>query len=606
MLDHSLLALPLVPLGRAEMRSGKVISEKSKAPLRFAALRRVSTERQADKKRASLEVQTQQIERAVEAMGAEIVGWYGGQEHATEGFEKQEVDRLLADAQRGRFDAFVCDKNDRWSRDNTKSSEGIDIFIKHGVRFFVQTTEYDLHVPEHRLFVEMNVIFASFQARSQKQRSLASRIAKAKRGCCVNGCRPFGRTWDKETETWGIDRQKQAMIRSTAKRYLAGKSLIELAHEVGMYHGGLHKILTKRCGTTWVQTFRRENGEVVEVPTTIPPLLSEQTIAAVKQRLEAHKTSRQGESKNRYLLSRMVFCGRCGYTLTGRVNHWKRRYYRHPDDERVKQCDHPHKFIPADELEELVLLELFDTFGNPLGVQQAVERVSGDIERVREFLEGLNRIEDDLQKIEIGQREILDFIVKGSITRKQAETKLSDLRQREAKLMEDQGRLADFLSDGFTSEQVRDLSHRVATEFRKLSARANTARFLALHRPFSKMTYDEQRALVEMVFSGKTVDGRRMGVYITWEDNKSWKFDIHGHLIEESGTIRLDPLRRDTAKEEAEEGARNALPRQKQLLSRVTTLRCRLSQQRRHPSSSRPAPCPTRRRPGRSTDPLSA
>lgn len=49
------------------------------------------------------------------------------------------------------------------------------------------------------------------------------------------------------------------------------------------------------------------------------------------------------------------------------------------------------------------------------------------------------------------------------------------------------------------------------------------------------MAYEEKRALVEIVFGGNTLDGRRMGVYIERGEGDDWKFSIHGHLIDEEG-----------------------------------------------------------------------
>jgi hypothetical protein len=52
------------------------------------------------------------------------------------------------------------------------------------------------------------------------------------------------------------------------------------------------------------------------------------------------------------------------------------------------------------------------------------------------------------------------------------------------------------------------------------------------------MTWDEKRALIASVFSGRTLEDQRMGVYIHWVDNKRWMFSIRGHVQ----TIEMDPL----------------------------------------------------------------
>src|SRR5262245_57171738 len=132
-------------------------------PLRFAALVRVSTESQ-ERYGESLRTQRDQNTKNVALLGGNIVAWYGGQEHATPGWEKKELDRLIADAGKNKFDAVIVAHADRWSRDNEKAEEGVKAFKAAKVRFFVSVTEYDLYNPEHRLFLGMSAVIGQFQA----------------------------------------------------------------------------------------------------------------------------------------------------------------------------------------------------------------------------------------------------------------------------------------------------------------------------------------------------------------------------------------------------------------------------------------------------------
>ena len=80
--------------------------------LRFAPLIRVSTEKQ-EKQGESLQTQRKQIEQYVKNLGGYIPDrcWkYSGQEHATPGQERGNLDRLLEDSSKDIFDAvIVCD-----------------------------------------------------------------------------------------------------------------------------------------------------------------------------------------------------------------------------------------------------------------------------------------------------------------------------------------------------------------------------------------------------------------------------------------------------------------------------------------------------------------
>ena len=59
--------------------------------LRFTALVRVSTEKQ-EQQGESLRLQRKNNTRDVERLGGRVVAWYGGQEHATAGWERKETD----------------------------------------------------------------------------------------------------------------------------------------------------------------------------------------------------------------------------------------------------------------------------------------------------------------------------------------------------------------------------------------------------------------------------------------------------------------------------------------------------------------------------------
>ncbi len=542
---------------------------KSKPLQRFAALIRVSTERQ-EQKGESLRVQKQQIQQAVERLGGKIIGWYGGQEHATPGYEKKELDRLLSDAEKHRFDAVICSDPDRWSRDNAKSERGLEILLGSGIGFFTGDTERDLSDPNERLFLGVSAVIGQYFAANQKKKSLNARIAKAKRGCCTCGKKPWGRIWNKETETWGIDEEKQLQIEGIAKRYLRGESLVELAHELGMKHANMYTLMRERLGDTWTQTFYpnkrspTDKGPPEIVTIKIPRLLPEKTIEAIRAKLQANKTYSHGSQKYDYLLSRMVFCQHCGTSLSGQVTRSTNRYYRHMGTRAMRvlgkaPCQHPHPFVPADELEELVMIHLYNMFGNPAAVQKAIEAASGDMEKVQECEQRLARVVSELAKIEKGRQRILELVVRDAIGQDQAEAKLTDLKEREGKLRDEQARLGDYLDSRPSPEQIEQASKKVVASIGK-------------GKPFTRMSYENKRALVETVFSGKRADGSRMGVYVSWSDDGStWTFTIDGHLFAWRDYHRLSEKKRAFMREVLDEDGPVSDRGRKELLSSISS-----------------------------------
>src|SRR5262249_23685991 len=141
------------------------------------------------------------------------------------------------------------------------------------------------------LILGMNAEMGEFFALQQAKKSLESRICRAQRGLPACGVMPFGRTYDRKTNTWGIDPAKQALIAAIARRYLTAESLPKLAAEYGWHRGNLRLTLRERCGGCWRQEFHNPRLNIHEmVETPVPRLLPEATIKAVHQRLEANRT----------------------------------------------------------------------------------------------------------------------------------------------------------------------------------------------------------------------------------------------------------------------------------------------------------------------------
>ncbi len=513
--------------------------------LRFAALIRVSTETQ-QKKGESLRTQQGQASVDIPSLGGKIAGWYGGQEHATPGHETREVDRLVADANKGLFDAVWVPHADRWSRDNAKSKAGLETFRKCGIRFFVGTVEYDLFDPTQRFYLGMSAEIGELHAATQNKKSTDNRISRAKRGVPTGGKLPFGRVFNRNSDKWEIVRDKQVMMEDVAKRFLAGESLADLADEYNVNHSNLHKTLTKRCGDDWQIKWDVPSLNIKEVvPLKIPRLLPQETIDAVLKKVAANKTYCRKQRKHKYLLSRLIFCEHCGYAMFGQMNHQgtprQKPYYRHAHTKRCRECPckvRRGKWADARVIEDNVIRRLFELFANPVRIRQAIEAATPDRQKIVDLRKRQKQLEAVLAKTRRNKSRILSLSADENLA-DDAEVKkcLLELRDQEAN---DKKRLQHILDqlDGVPSAE----SVHKAAEY--ASARMGALR--ASTNDYHDMTWEEKRALVEMVFGGKTPDGSRCGVYISWKlgpNRKArWKYSIRGAINE---TLRSPMKLRD-------------------------------------------------------------
>ena len=501
--------------------------------LRFASLVRVSTEKQ-EQQGESLRTQRKSNERDVLMLGGRIVEWYGGQEHATEGWEKKEMVRLTADAAKGKFDAMIIAHLDRWDRGSPEAQHAQAEFKRCGIRFFVSTTEYNLRNPEHELLFNISRSIGKFQADNQRKKSMLNRIERARQGIPTAGRLPPGRTFNPKTG-WGIDPKFQAMIVSVADRYLKGESLQKLATEHGVNHSGLCKTLRERCGSEYIHHFDDDDFDIhEEVTLSVPALLPEKTIKAIRQRLKINRSGgdsfvhiRHGgrERVNDYLLSGCVFCGVCGYSMVGRPSVSGTLYYAHTMHAGSKDCPIvPRPLIRANKIEGEVVGQLFRMFGNPTAIERAIKVAIPDCDSE---LTRLQRLEGQLAKVQKGRDGVLALIERGAVTLAEAEERLRKSAERADLLKEEIGKLKDALADVPDEAEVRCWVEACTTAREEIGTKETVEDRIFLFDDDGQevdggnhlgtlmtMSREDKRNLVRAVFHKPLADGKPAGVYV--------------------------------------------------------------------------------------------
>jgi len=115
-------------------------------------------------------------------------GWESAGEYVDTGFSgsktsRPELDRLMKDARRRRFDAVVVWKLDRWGRSLTHLVQSLEQLTGVGVRFIAMTQNIDTDEsnPMARLLLHLMAAFAEFERSMIQERTVAGvRAAKAR------------------------------------------------------------------------------------------------------------------------------------------------------------------------------------------------------------------------------------------------------------------------------------------------------------------------------------------------------------------------------------------------------------------------------------------
>ncbi|MBU4566010.1 MAG: recombinase family protein [Desulfarculus sp.] len=520
----------------------RVENEEARA-LKFALFPRVSTEAQK-REGESLQVQREQLKSAVGHLGGEIVAWFGGQEHATAGWDRAQFSALLVAAERGEFDAVMVTDLSRWSRDNARSKKELVLLRKVGVRFFMLGTEFDLNDSFDRFMIgattEMNEFFAS----EQSKKATLSRIERAKRGEWTVGNPPPGRSYDKKNKRWVVDEKFKWIVEQMAEDYLGndiGFAKLGRKHDFGSPHR-THKVMVKCAGSRFEQRFRLESAGIDKVVVTeVPRLLSDEVIERIRWKAEARRTYARGQQKFSYQLSRKIIDARTGRSLTGATSGKNNirvyRTYRTP--EGVKPFA-----VRADHIEYAVSSELGRIFASDGAFMKAVLGGHDSTEdRARDLMEKSKTLRRALGKLKGEQKRVLDAFAKSRKSKRYASEWLEESESRML-LLE-----ADLL-------RVDRELERIPTERELQRQRKEAVRLLkkAMHKPsaadvrpggvrsYLRSGVGLSKEVLGLLLGGKDADGRRYGVYVYPHldgPRHIFNFEVYGKL----GTLvgRLSP-----------------------------------------------------------------
>lgn len=505
--------------------------------LRAVGYCRTSSESQRDN--TSIPSQKEAIERFASQQGWQLVGWYVDESKSGSKIEgREQFQKMMKDAARDPrpFDVVTVYDVTRFGRNGMDILDSSRTLARDfGVHVLDTKGSFDTRDNRRTLPNFIHAGVAEDERLRILERTKRGKIAKAKAGAKIGTWNPFGRKWDKATQTWEVIADKQAMIEDASRRYISGEQLPELAEEFGISYTQLRVTLLSRSGDVWLQRVRcKELGIEEVIPTPVPRLLSEETIKAVRATAAANTNHMHGQAKNQYLIGRMVFCSHCGYALFGTTPAKDGvRYYRHSTGKRLRGCEEKRKWIRAEHIEDAVIRHLFEMFGNPVAVRNALDAANPNMDDVEQARERLERIGKELEKTKSAKQRIIRSISNDTLTEEEASDELAALRKTETRLKEESESLATRLANVPTKEQADQAAKKVSAIFKRYN------------RDLDKMTWDERRKLCQMVFGGKLSDGRRMGVYIgkmgpslNKRYGEGWRYSILGHLIEDWGRLQ--------------------------------------------------------------------
>ena len=256
------------------------------------------------------------------------------------------IDRLLKGAKEQKFDVVLVSEVSRMSRDPASGRIYVRLLINMDIPVYFRDIDIWTIDPITRKKVPNAeiTIGGAFDAAWKYLKSMKTQIASARRnyldkGAIALGTVKFGYRWnggkDKHTKTkWVADEVESLIVPEIFTEYLKeGATLKSTALAIAARFSeqttykftvaSIHHILTYESYATGVKSINladpdREETEVFDVE--IPKLIPMELFTAAKEKLSTNRV--KGEpypSQTTHLLSKLIKCPCCGYSLTPRA-----------------------------------------------------------------------------------------------------------------------------------------------------------------------------------------------------------------------------------------------------------------------------------------------
>jgi site-specific DNA recombinase len=317
--------------------------------------------------------------------------------------------QMLADLRNGVLDAVIAWNLDRLHRQPKELEQFFDICDAAQVVDLASVAgDINLGSDDGRFHARILGAVARKESDDKSRRLKRKHLELAQNGKVAGGgTRPFGYESDRRT----IVPEEAAVIRNLARRVLAGDSLLSLCRDltdrgVPTVKGGRWtvQVLRNVLMSGRISGQREHNGEIVATAEWEGIITPDETDRL--RRILADPERPANRTPRRYLLNRLVRCGRCGATLISRPRGDGKRRYVCNKAPGLPGCG--GTAIVADELERFIvdaMLYSLDTPELAASLAAAPAAPEGDAAEARRALDEAHAQLEELAAA-YGERQI--------------------------------------------------------------------------------------------------------------------------------------------------------------------------------------------------------
>ena len=321
--------------------------------------------------------------------------------------DRPAIDALMAAVENKNIDIVLVTKLDRLSRSQKDTLYLIeDVLLPNGVDFVSVSESLDTSSPWGRAMIGILSAFAQLERENIKERTFGGRIARAKKGLFHGGgFDPIG--YDYIDGELVVNKEEAEQVKMVYNYYADGFSIAAICEKMQGYstkHGDWHhpstvaNVLDNKlyAGIIHFEDIEKNNSHDAIVPTNLF-----NKVQSIRQAIY-----RYPQKDSKYLLTGLVYCGKCGARYFLKKNPNKKEFYCCHSRAKVnklmvkdKNCKNEN--WSRDMLENFVINEIKKYAENPhllyeikkepleigptAAVQEEINRLNGEISRLMDL-----------------------------------------------------------------------------------------------------------------------------------------------------------------------------------------------------------------------------
>lgn len=303
--------------------------------MKVAIYIRVSTDEQA-KEGFSIRAQRNMLVDYCRVNDYEVTDVYLDDGFSAKDTKRPQLQKLLADAKKGEFNAVLVYKLDRFTRSVRDLYELLEYLQRHNVDFISRQEKFDTTTAIGRAMIGILGVFAQFERELIAERVRLGMEQKTREGKKAGGRNPYG--YDKEGNQIEEEVQLICLVREL---YMSGKSYQAVAAEMhrrgydrrgsdwtatnvaltleNIYYAGIIRFGGKLPNGKYPFRNRDLHVPVLDVQGSHEPVWTMAEYEAHVARMRRRSVGGNGKS-NDYWFNGVLRCGRCGAAMYGRMS----------------------------------------------------------------------------------------------------------------------------------------------------------------------------------------------------------------------------------------------------------------------------------------------